>query len=383
MKIFILLLATTGLLIVSVIFLIYIFRQARKRSRWQDDILASFQDKASHGSWYRAHYASASRFKSIWKLFPWAYSGIMFMETGRLTFAALKGDGEPLTIHFSPAQTKLAWLGPKPWPNGAMPWFCLTENGQQHYFTADSGATILNSRTLTSDIYHQLKRVLPDMEFDASAERLLPGRGFALEKNRYSLGAMIMMAVLVVYALLDYMLNFEDYIGTHFINYTAWASVLVMLSSMVIFKKNQIPVLENIVLSFFLSCSVGLATPQVMLRINQLTDQHGLKAYPYHLTDSLGFTPVGDFTDLPELYFPGNKDYWSQLDKNAVHEFELRKGGLGFYQVNMAPVYVKMRKYYQEKYKSEQKNKAPDSESKPFKLKADFAYQAINCRAYN
>jgi hypothetical protein len=29
-----------------------------------------------------------------------------------------------------------------------------------------------------------------------------------------------------------------------------------------------------------------------------------------------------------------------------VHPFRLRKGGLGFYQVDMAPVHAKMRDYF-------------------------------------
>jgi len=32
----------------------------------------------------------------------------------------------------------------------------------------------------------------------------------------------------------------------------------------------------------------------------------------------------------------------------SIHHFELRKGGLGFYQLNMAPVYAVMKEFYRE-----------------------------------
>ena len=43
---------------------------------------------------------------------------------------------------------------------------------------------------------------------------------------------------------------------------------------------------------------------------------------------------------------PGDADYWGQFKIGTTHRFELRKGGLGFYQVNMQPVHVKMREYF-------------------------------------
>ena len=50
--------------------------------------------------------------------------------------------------------------------------------------------------------------------------------------------------------------------------------------------------------------------------------------------------------DLPVLRFEGYADYWRQFKLGTTHSFELRKGGLGFYQVNMQPVRARMREYF-------------------------------------
>ena len=50
------------------------------------------------------------------------------------------------------------------------------------------------------------------------------------------------------------------------------------------------------------------------------------------------FSPVDP--NLPVLRFPRDADYWRQFKLGTTHQFELRKGGLGFYQVNMQPVHA-------------------------------------------
>ena len=49
--------------------------------------------------------------------------------------------------------------------------------------------------------------------------------------------------------------------------------------------------------------------------------------------------------NLPVLEFPGVADYWRQFKLGRTHRFELRKGGLGFYQVNMQSVHAKTHEY--------------------------------------
>ena len=78
--------------------------------------------------------------------------------------------------------------------------------------------------------------------------------------------------------------------------------------------------------------------------MNAATDAEGLHSIDYRLKEYVVFSPVD--ADAPELRFPRDADYWGQFKLGTVHPFELRKGGLGFYQVDMAPVRAKMHDYF-------------------------------------
>jgi hypothetical protein len=79
-------------------------------------------------------------------------------------------------------------------------------------------------------------------------------------------------------------------------------------------------------------------------RLNEATDTEGLSTYEYRLTEYVVFSP--EDPNLPVLRFPGDADYWRQFKLGTTHRFELRKGGLGFHQVDMRPVHAKMREYF-------------------------------------
>ncbi len=134
-------------------------------------------------------------------------------------------------------------------------------------------------------------------------------------------------------------------------------SLLPVPVAYAVMQKVGVPFTEGLALAILLGVMLGLAMPPAMLRINQITSD-GLQSHQYRLNSDLKLIPV-DYTgsDLPELYFPGDREYWEHFEEGSRHEFYLRKGELGFYQLDMAPVYKKMRKYYIEKRKAESKEK--------------------------
>ena len=264
-------------------------------------------------------------------------------------------------IHFEPGRFELKWIGVKYLPNGAMPWFCLTANNEKHYFTADSGMTIVNALRLTTDIYNQIKLVFPELEVkgNMSAEA-----GFALEKNSFSLIAMVLIALLGLYALIDYMLNLEAFVIEPDLIEIVLLSFMVTVGSYLVLKKGRIPVTESLGLAVILGVVSGLATPPVLLRLNQLTDNDGLITYQYLLNNELKLVPLENLEgDLPVLYFPDNKEYWEHFEDNTQHDISLRKGGLGFYQVNMSPIYKDMREYYTSKRKADRLRRSVKTET--------------------
>ena len=209
----------------------------------------------------------------------------------------------------------------------------------------------MNALRLTTDIYNQIKLVFPELEDkgNMSAEA-----GFALEKNKHSLIAMVLIVLLGLYALIDYMLNLEAFVIEPDLLGIILLSLMVVVVSYLVLKKGRIPVTESLGLAVILGVVSGLATPPVLLRLNQLTDDDGLRTYQYLLNNQLMLVPLENQEgDLPVLYFPDNNEYWEHFEDNSQHNISLRKGGLGFYQVNMSPIYKDMREYYTSKRKAD------------------------------
>ena len=352
MQLLVLLLILTLVLLVVIVLGLFYFRSVVKdNSNIQDEILRRYAEKAKQTQWFRVHYASANRFRMWRKIFVWETSGIMFVDDKGISFYYMTDANSESMIRFEPGRFELNWIGIKYLPNGGMPWFCLTAYNEKHYFTADSGMTIVNALRLTTDIYNQIKLVFPELEVkgNMSAEA-----GFALEKNRFSLIAMVLIALLGLYALIDYMLNLEAFVIEPDLIEIVLLSFLVTVVSYLVLKKGRIPVTECLGLAVILGVAFGLATPPALLRLNQLTDDDGLITYQYLLNNELKLVPVENQKgDLPVLYFPDNKEYWTHFDDNSQHDISLRKGGLGFYQVNMSPIYKNMREYYTSKRKAD------------------------------
>jgi len=81
-----------------------------------------------------------------------------------------------------------------------------------------------------------------------------------------------------------------------------------------------------------------------MLRVNALTDTEGLKPHEYELVAGAELHPRTE--GLPVLYFPRYADYWAHFPNGTVHVFELRRGGLGLYQLHVAPIEQDMKSFY-------------------------------------
>jgi WD40 repeat protein/RsiW-degrading membrane proteinase PrsW (M82 family) len=161
--------------------------------------------------------------------------------------------------------------------------------------------------------------------------------GFALESNRHSLTAMILFFLLVAYAVLDFTyFNQETYAEQPLYEVYLWGAVGMAILVMGWLIRAKVPKRESVMLALLVGGAFGAALYPGLLRLNQLTDQVGLTTYQYELQSDLSFKPVADKT-LPTLYLDDD-DYWSEFETGSIHEFQLRKGGLGFYQINLAPI---------------------------------------------
>ncbi len=170
------------------------------------------------------------------------------------------------------------------------------------------------------------------------------GSGFALEKHRHALVAMMLVLLVLCYGVVDLALNEEIHAVEPPLVLFVLAGAIAALASMIWLLSAQVPRIETLGLSLLLGGATGFALYPGVLRLNEATDTEGLRTYEYRLTEYAVFTPADP--NLPVLRFPGDADYWRQFKFGTTHRFELRKGGLGFYQVNMQPVHAKMREYF-------------------------------------
>ena len=183
---------------------------------------------------------------------------------------------------------------------------------------------------------------LPRFEMESSWNKLaLP---YALETNRRALVAVALFAVLTVYGFADFLINEETYAARPPYSFFALLGVLAALMAGRWLRGGNVPYAERMALALVLGVTFAAAFYPGLLRINQLTDRVGLQTYLYQLQRDGSLAPLQK--GPPDLVFPRYADYWSSFSLGSLHEFRLRRGGLGFYQVDMAPTNEAMREYF-------------------------------------
>lgn len=104
-------------------------------------------------------YASAERFAKSWKFFPWELCGILHIGHDGATFhTSLSRTGPSLA--FDQSASQVSWLGRRFWPNGYFSWVIISMAGKKHYFTSETGTTVLGSKRTTEELYRKLNDCL-------------------------------------------------------------------------------------------------------------------------------------------------------------------------------------------------------------------------------
>jgi hypothetical protein len=101
---------------------------------------------------------------------------------------------------------------------------------------------------------------------------------------------------------------------------------------------------NNAMYALLFALGIGLAAYPMLARVNAWTDTTGLQGYEYHLDhDYVWRSSEPGAPDL-DMYLSGSR-WWRQFHPGDSYTFELRNGGLGFWQVNMSPVYEAQKHY--------------------------------------
>jgi len=184
-------------------------------------------------------------------------------------------------------------------------------------------------------------RLITDTSWDSMAAP------FALETNPRAMVCLMIIATLIAYGVTDLILNHETYASQPPYGFFALIGLLVAVVAGRWLRQGKIPPTESAGLAIVLGLTFAAAAYPALLRVNQLTDTAGLQTYLYRLQADGLLAPVQD--GPPKLAFPRHKDYWASFRIGSVHEFYLRKGGLDFYQIDMAPINDEIRKYFRER----------------------------------
>jgi hypothetical protein len=142
------------------LFIGYVLFQKQKRDWIRTNILRERQQLIGNHKWLPVRYASESRFKAFFKIFPWEGAGILVIAPGSALFLGQMLSRSPMTLQFAPANSTLNWLGKAPWPNGAVSWFCFSVANEKHYFSSETGALVFGSHKSTKAIYDEANNTI-------------------------------------------------------------------------------------------------------------------------------------------------------------------------------------------------------------------------------
>jgi hypothetical protein len=191
---------------------------------------------------------------------------------------------------------------------------------------------------INADLVKYVQSHIPGMEMTIGAGKAAAGKQlFRLESNPWSGGMSVALVVLLGYALVDtFILKTEVFAGEPPVEIYAAGGLLVAAAAALLLVRARLPLYVCILLPAMLGLAFAAAAHPALLRINQLTDTSGLAAYSYvrqadgrYLPEDVGPPPVS--MDYPP-------EYWAQFSPGSTHQFELRKGGLGFWQLSEVPL---------------------------------------------
>ncbi len=128
---------------------VYIILQNGKRKRIRERILAVHANAVGNKRWFPVRYASQPRFEAM---------RLLIVAPGSVLFLGENLAGDPVTLQFAPGNSRLAWLGKCPWPNGAVSWFQFQTADQKHHFTSETGIMIFGSHSSTRAVFDEANR---------------------------------------------------------------------------------------------------------------------------------------------------------------------------------------------------------------------------------
>jgi len=119
---------------------------------------------------------------------------------------------------------------------------------------------------------------------------------------------------------------------------------LGFIASHLALKRTEPDRKDSNIYALLLALGMGLAAYPFLLRVNAWSDSAGLNSYEYYLdSDYVWRAKVPGPPNL-HLYL-GSSPWWRQFQPGDNHVFNLRQGRLGFWQVDMSPIYEAQKNF--------------------------------------
>lgn len=165
-----------------------------------------------------------------------------------------------------------------------------------------------------------------------------------INASRMAQAVAVVFVGLVLYFIFDMYFGFGEYYAgtTPWHMFAAVAVIGLGLAAVLLHVAGHLSSQGKLIAMLF-GAGAGLASYPFLLRVNAWTDPIGMQSYSYTLAER--DTWVAE-EDVPDLVFDIGSDYWNQFTPGDSKRFELRRGGLDFYQVNMLPIYAEQRDFY-------------------------------------
>ncbi len=153
--------------------------------------------------------------------------------------------------------------------------------------------------------------------------------------------------LLILYFILDfYFFTSEYYAGTPPYALMVACGIVGLVLVFLVLRHLEPDREDGAVYAILFGLGVGLASYALLPRISIALDSGEVENYTYVLNDSYQWEP-GENKELPNLdLYMRSSEWWQQFEPGDSYNFQLRKGGLSIWLVNMSPIYTEQKKYY-------------------------------------
>ena len=170
----------------------------------------------------------------------------------------------------------------------------------------------------------------------------------SLEKNPHGRKAIGIVALLILYAIVDFVAVPDSYVEQPSAQLPVFIAVGLIgaVLAWLWLSRSTLPMHEKNGLAILIGILAGVAMIPGALRINALTDGDGAITYKYYVTqgkDSVVLKPYAD--GMPDIDYFAKNAYWEKFGPEDTYPVQMRKGILGFYQFNSSVIVDELRKH--------------------------------------